>query len=152
MKYLSSRGGQTGLSFQQVGPASLGWLVGGTGQCYSVACQVLFSGYAPDGGLYFPERVPVLEAEQLQELRGLSYPQLVTRLMRLYICQQEIPNNDLDRIVTEAFKSWTEPEQPIKISRLGVGLNIAELFHGPTLAFKDLALSVVGQVCGEMKR
>jgi len=124
MKYISSRGGEKDLTFQ----------------------QVLFAGYAPDGGLYFPERIPKLEAGQLESWKSLSYPDIVKKIMKMFISQDEIPVEDLHRIVDDAFQRFENPDQPIEIARLKNGLNIAELFHGPTLAFKDLALCVVGRL------
>jgi threonine synthase len=124
MRYMSSRGGEAGLSFE----------------------QVLFSGYAKDGGLYFPESVPVLSAVELAEWSKLSYPQIVLRVMQRFVDEDDIPGNDLERLIKQAFKAFKDPENPIKIADLKDGLNVAELFHGPTLAFKDLALGVVGQL------
>jgi len=124
MKYLSSRGGESGLSFE----------------------QVLFSGYAKDGGLYFPESIPVLSPQMLTNWASLSYPDIVRAVMKLYIAHSEIPADDLDKLVEKAFSVFKNPDSPIQIARLKDNLNIAELFHGPTLAFKDLALCVVGQL------
>ena len=108
--------------------------------------QVLFSGYAKDGGLYFPESIPKLSSDQLEEWSRLTYPQIVKRVMEVFIGEEDIPREDLHRLVEEAFKSFKDPETPIQIARLKAGLNVAEMFHGPTLAFKDLALGVVGQL------
>jgi len=124
MRYMSSRGQESGLSFE----------------------QVLFSGYAKDGGLYFPESIPKLSSDQLEEWSRLTYPQIVKRVMEVFIGEEDIPREDLHRLVEEAFKSFKDPETPIQIARLKAGLNVAEMFHGPTLAFKDLALGVVGQL------
>lgn len=124
MKYISSRGKEAGLSFE----------------------QVLFSGYAKDGGLYFPETIPKIDLETLKSWKSLSYPEIVQNVMQLYIGEDEIPGEDLSRLLAAAFSKFKSSEQPIPISRLNGGLNIAELYHGPTLAFKDLALGVVGQL------
>ena len=124
MKYISSRGGEAGLSFE----------------------QVLFSGYAKDGGLYFPETIPQIDLETLKSWKQLAFPEIVRNVMQLYIGEDEIPTEDLSRLLGKAFSKFKSSEQPIPISRLAGGLNIAELYHGPTLAFKDLALGVVGQL------
>ena len=124
MKYISSRGGESGLSFQ----------------------KVLFSGYAKDGGLYFPETIPQISREVLESWKDLSYPQIVSKVMQMYIGEDEISGDDLNILIKKAFTKFKIPEEPINIARLKNGLNIAELFHGPTLAFKDLALGVVGQL------
>ena len=66
--------------------------------------------------------------------------------MQMYIGEDEIPTEDLKRLLENAFSKFKSLDEPIPISRLKNGLNIAELYHGPTLAFKDLALGVVGQL------
>ena len=124
MKYISSRGEETGLSFE----------------------QVLFSGYAKDGGLYFPETIPQIGLETLKSWKNLSYPEIVRNVMQLYIGENEIPTEDLTRLLENAFSKFKSLDEPITISNLKDNLNIAELYHGPTLAFKDLALGVVGQL------
>ena len=82
MKYMSSRGKEKGLSFE----------------------EVLFSGYSSDGGLYFPELIPKLSAEQITQWAGLGYVDLVKELLRLYISESEIPTDDLDVIVEDCFR------------------------------------------------
>ena len=124
MKYISSRGKETGLSFE----------------------EVLFSGYAKDGGLYFPETIPKIDLETLKTWKNLSYPEIVRNVMQLYIGEDEIPTEDLKRLLKNAFSKFKSADKPIPISSLADGLNIAELHQGPTLAFKDLALGVVGQL------
>ena len=124
MKYISSRGKESGLSFQ----------------------EVLFSGYAKDGGLYFPESIPQISQETLSSWRSLSYPDIVCQVMKLFIDEEEISEHELRTLISKAFTKFSDPQAPIKIAKLNNDLNIAELFHGPTLAFKDLALGVVGQL------
>ena len=124
MKYISSRGLESGLSFE----------------------EVLFSGYAKDGGLYFPESIPKLSTETLEAWKDLTYPEIVQNVMRMFIGEEDIPKEDLEPLIKNAFKSFKSEENPIDIAKLSNGLNVAELFNGPTLAFKDLALGVVGQL------
>jgi len=124
MKYQSTRGGEKGLTFR----------------------DVLFSGYAKDGGLYFPESIPCLQPEQLQKMSLCSYTDIVKQILRLFIDESEIPTSDLDNLVDAAFTKFVDPADPIKFAKLKDDAVIAELFHGPTLAFKDLALGVVGQM------
>ena len=114
MKYISSRGGEAGLSFK----------------------EVLFSGYAKDGGLYFPETVPQISLETLTSWKQMSYPDIVAKVMQMFISEEEISEQDLGDLIKKAFLKFKVPETPINIARLENGLNIAELFHGPTLAFK----------------
>jgi len=124
MKYISSRGGEKDLSFK----------------------QVLFAGYAKDGGLYFPESIPTLSKETLESWSKLGYPEIVKNVMSLFIGEEDILSDDLEKLIGQAFQSFEDENMPIQTANLKNGLTIAELFHGPTLAFKDLALGVVGQL------
>ncbi|XP_056259357.1 threonine synthase-like 2 [Seriola aureovittata] len=118
MKYCSTRGGVRGWDFR----------------------DVLFSGYAPDGGMFMPESVPVLHPDTLRSWRGLPYPRLVVEVSSLFIPAQLIPRQDLEVLVAEALSGFSVPEV-VRIARLKEGLSILELFHGETLAFKDLAMT-----------
>ncbi|KAG7163301.1 Threonine synthase-like 2-like [Homarus americanus] len=123
MKYCSTRGLETGLSFK----------------------DVLFSGYAKDGGLYMPDTIPALSKRELEQWREHTYPELMYAIGRKFIDPQEIPDKDLDDIVNSSLQRFKIPEV-VRIEHLQGGLNIVELFHGRTMAFKDLALSVVGNL------
>ncbi|XP_070539628.1 threonine synthase-like 2 [Ptychodera flava] len=123
MKYTSTCGGVSNLTFE----------------------QALFStGFVKDGGLLMPESVPVVSQDTLKEWKDLSYPELCKRIVPLFISEQEIPRNDLNALLDRAFSKFSIAEV-VKVARLKDDLNIAELWHGKTLAFKDLALSCVGQ-------
>ncbi|XP_023816361.1 threonine synthase-like 2 isoform X1 [Oryzias latipes] len=118
MQYCSTRGGVGGWSFR----------------------DVLFSGYAPDGGMFMPETLPVLDPDALRSWRGLSYPRVVVEVASLFIPPQLIPRDDLGVLVEEALSGFSVPEV-VRVARLKDGLTVLELFHGETLAFKDLAMS-----------
>lgn len=66
--------------------------------------------------------------------------------MGMFIGEEDIPKDDLERLISQAFAAFKDPEKPINIASLKASLNVAEMWHGPTLAFKDLALGVVGQL------
>ncbi|XP_068220367.1 threonine synthase-like 2 [Palaemon carinicauda] len=121
MKYCSTRGQEKNLTFE----------------------EVLFSGYAKDGGLYMPEFLPNLSHKEMEQWSKYSYPDLVFAVARKFIDEEEIPSSVLNDIITSCLKRFRIPEV-VRIEKLVGGLNIVELFHGTTLAFKDLALSVVG--------
>ncbi|XP_058472717.1 threonine synthase-like 2 [Solea solea] len=118
MKYCSTRGGVQGWDFR----------------------DVLFSGYAPDGGMFMPESVPVLSSETLRGWRRLSYKDLVVEVASLFIPIQLIPRRDLEVLVSEALSTFSVPDI-VTIARLKGGLSVLELFHGETMAFKDLAMT-----------
>ena len=130
--------------------------------------QCLYSGYAPDGGMYLPDYndIPHITAEQFHQLNQLSYTELVTQLMKLYIDDSEISKSDLQNIVEQSYTNFVRYEpndtdkQVIDIVSLNqLQLNDhsnkqsnshqylqCELWHGTTLAFKDLALQIVGKL------
>ena len=125
VRYVSTRGGE--------GAASLG--------------EAARLGWAPDGGMLLPERIP--EAP-LGRWRGLAYPALVLEVLALFAAGDD---DALDRpllatAVERAFRKelWPPPEVvPVVKTRLGGGqvVHVSELFHGPSLAFKDLGMQVL---------
>lgn len=118
MKYCSTRGGVHGWDFR----------------------DVLFSGFAPDGGMFMPESLPMLSSDTLRCWKGLPYTKLVVEVASLFIPTQLIPRDDLEVLVGEALSGFSVPEV-VRIARLKNGLSVLELFHGDTLAFKDLAMT-----------
>lgn len=118
MRYCSTRAGVQGCSFR----------------------DVLFSGYAADGGMFMPENLPLLSVEMLRSWRRLSYRQLLCEVCKLFIPEQEMPRDQLEGLVSSALSSFSVPDA-VRLVQLKDSLSILELFHGETLAFKDLALS-----------
>ena len=100
------------------------------------------TGLAPDGGLYLPERMPDL-SDDLRRLEGLDYASLCSEFMRVFAT--DIPADTLRRIVTASYTRFTDPAiAPLR--PLAKGLYVLELWHGPTLAFKDFALQLLGNL------
>jgi len=122
MKYQSSRGGYNDLSFE----------------------KVLFSGYAPDGGLFVPQVIPKVDKETLKSWSHLSYIDLAKEFLPMFIDETEIPKLELSALIDEAF-SLTRFDIVAPLRNLR-GFHVLELFHGPTLAFKDLALGLTGRL------
>ncbi|XP_028618183.1 threonine synthase-like 2 isoform X1 [Grammomys surdaster] len=104
----------------------------------------LFSGYAPDGGLYMPEELPKLDKETLRHWSTLSYRSLVKELCALFIGPELIPRHDLNDLIDRAFSRFRHRDV-VHLCKLKNGLNILELWHGVTYAFKDLSLSCTAQ-------
>jgi len=104
--------------------------------------DVLLAGLAEDGGLFVPERMPVIDRERLRSLAGLPYPELAARVMALFAGDSfDLP--ELRRLCAAAYGNFGHAAVAPLI-QLDERLWLLELFHGPTLAFKDLALQLVG--------
>jgi len=121
LKYLSTRGDATPRGFS----------------------EILLEGLAPDGGLYLPERYPRVDASTLARWRGLSYADLAFEILSLYV--DDIPAGDLRTLCRRVYSSATFGSDAIAPLRaLEPGLWIEGLSNGPTLAFKDMAMQLLG--------
>ncbi len=119
MRYISTRGATPPLSFQ----------------------DAVLTGLAPDGGLLLPEALPSF-AERLDDWRALSFPELATEVFARFA--DDIPQARISEIVRGAYGTFRHGEI---VPLVDVGnLHVMELFHGPTLAFKDVALQVLGRL------
>ena len=104
--------------------------------------DVLLAGLAPDGGLYVPEAWPRLDADALRRMRGHSYAEIAATVVAPFL-GSAIEPNALKSLVAGAYAGFGHAAvAPLK--QLGPELWLMELFHGPTLAFKDYALQLVG--------
>lgn len=104
---------------------------------------VLLSGLARDGGLFVPATWPQIEGHQIAALNGLSYADIVTRIVRPFIESELINDADLASIVTQAYAGFRDAAVAPLVP-LDEDTFLLELFHGPTLAFKDFALQLLG--------
>jgi len=106
--------------------------------------DVLLAGLARDGGLYVPESWPQFSENQIRSFRGLSYQELAVKIMMPFL-GGAIPETDFQAMVEDSYTQFDDPAiAPIK--QIGTNMWIAELFHGPTLAFKDYPLQLVGRL------
>jgi threonine synthase len=101
-------------------------------------------GLADDGGLLVPYEIPVVSAAKLKEWQELSYQELVLEIFSLYT-NDEIPYEDLKKMVYDGYATFRHPEVT-PVHKLSDDLYLLELFHGPTFAFKDIALQFMGQL------
>ena len=106
--------------------------------------DVLLTGLARDGGLYLPAIWPVFSVDHLREMRGLSYAELAAEVMAPFV-EGAIERDAFDRIVAETYAGFTH-NAVAPLVQLGTNEYLMELFHGPTLAFKDYALQLVGRL------
>jgi len=106
--------------------------------------DVLLAGLARDGGLYVPETWPRLSAETIKAFRGKPYPEVAVEVMRPFI-GGEITDSDLRRMCEEAYDGFRNGSvAPLRT--LSPDNHILELFHGPTLAFKDVAMQLLARL------
>ena len=105
---------------------------------------VLLAGLAEDGGLYVPEVWPSFSADDLRAMQGLSYPALVARVMAPFTAGSIDPAT-LQALAEDAYRDFARPAIA-PLVHLEHGLWAQELFHGPTLAFKDLAMQMLGRL------
>ena len=122
MKYVSTRSAAPKLNFE----------------------DVLLTGLAVDGGLYLPEKWPKFSKNDLNRLAGLSYVDLAVEIIQPYV-GNDISKSDLADLIKESYQGFLHPAiAPLR--KLKKTLWLMELFHGPTLAFKDYPLQVVGRL------
>lgn len=109
--------------------------------------DAVMTGLAKDGGLFIPSHIPKLPSDFVSKWKGLTFEQLAFNIMRQYIETSEIPDDDLRSLVEKSYSTFRSAEvTPIKALDSESGLYLLELFHGPTYAFKDVALQFVGNL------
>lgn len=107
--------------------------------------QILLGGLASDGGLTMPERYPTFDFAELERLRGLSYPELAFEIISRFA--NDIPSGDLRSIISRTYTAEAfQSEEITPLKTLEPGLHILGLSGGPTLAFKDIALQLLGNL------
>ena len=106
--------------------------------------DILLEGLAADGGLYMPEKYPRFSAEDLEKMRSMKYPELAFTVLSKYI--DDIPPLDLRRIVDETYKAEIFGPNIVPVRRLDDDFYLLKLSEGPTLAFKDIALQLLGRL------
>jgi len=120
MKYISTRGGIAAISFT----------------------EAVMMGLATDGGLLLPRTIPRVDRSTFESWQGLSYQDLAFEVMSRFI--DDIPASDLKSLITASYAPFDHPEVTPLVHL--DGLHILELFHGPTFAFKDIALQFLGNL------
>ena len=122
IRYISTRGKAPTLSFQ----------------------DAVLAGLASDGGLYLPDHIPEFSMAEIDAMQGMSYPELAYVVISRFV-DESIAPSDLKHIIDEAYKTFRHSAvAPLK--QLDAHTFVLELFHGPTLAFKDFALQFLGHL------
>ena len=122
MKYISTRGKAPELNFE----------------------QVLLTGLASDGGLYVPQSLPEFSREEIAAMGALDYPQLAEKIITPFVGDC-IPQNDLRLMLAQTYAEFRHSAVAPMV-QIGSNQWVLELFHGPTLAFKDFALQLLGRL------
>lgn len=106
------------------------------------------TGLAPDGGLYIPSSIPTLPVDWEQKWSSYTFQQLSVAVLSLFVSPTEISPGELKDLVEKSYESFRHSEvTPLKKLKGGVGERyILELWHGPTYAFKDVALQLLGNL------
>jgi threonine synthase len=106
--------------------------------------DVMLAGLARDGGLYVPERWPVLDRASIESFAGKPYAEVAVEVIRPFL-GDGMTEADLARMTREAYGDFHHPAVA-PLTELNPNLFVLELFHGPTLAFKDLAMQLVARL------
>jgi len=106
--------------------------------------DVMLAGLARDGGLYVPESWPRLAGETILGFAGKPYAEVAVEIIRLFAADS-IPDGELARMAREAYGAFRHPAVA-PIAQLGANTFALELFHGPTLAFKDVAMQLLARL------
>lgn len=122
MRYISTRGDAPTLNFE----------------------EVLLAGLARDGGLYVPETLPQFTPEQIGAMRGKPYNELAFEVIQPFVSGC-IANEDLQRLIDQSYAEFRHAAVA-PLVQLDTNHWVLELFHGPTLAFKDFALQLLGRL------
>jgi threonine synthase len=122
VKYISTRGQSPALNFE----------------------EVMLTGLAPDGGLYVPEQLPQFSKEEIASWAGLPYNELAMKIVAPFV-DGDIPSADLKAIIDDTYKQFRHTGVA-PLVQLAKNDWVLELFHGPTLAFKDFALQLLGRL------
>ena len=122
MRYISTRGNAPALSFE----------------------EVVLTGMASDGGLYVPEHIPEFSHDEIAAMAGLPYTEIAFRVMKPFV-GGEIDDDTFRRLIDETYATFKH-DAVVPLKQLSHNHYLLELFHGPTLAFKDVALQLLGRL------
>lgn len=122
MRYISTRGQAPALTFE----------------------EAMMTGLARDGGLYVPETVPTLSADEIEDMAGKSYEDIAFAVMRPFL-GDTFTDDEFRDLIAKAYAGFGHDARA-PLVQLAPNHFLLELFHGPTLAFKDFAMQIIGQM------
>ncbi|WP_160719393.1 threonine synthase [Bacillus sp. USDA818B3_A] len=106
--------------------------------------DTVLMGLANDGGLLVPEKIPQIPAEKLEAMSKLTYQELAYEIFSYYV-DGEIPADELKALIEKSYATFRHPEVT-PVQKIKDNMYVLELFHGPTFAFKDIALQFLGNL------
>ena len=109
--------------------------------------EVFLKGLADDCGLFVTKKIPTFTKDDLKSFKNLTYNELATKII-LKFCSDEFDEKTIKEIINKSYKKF-RVKNIVEIRKLGK-INLLELFHGPTLAFKDIAMQVIGNMYEEI--
>ena len=121
MEYISTRNSQKNFTFK----------------------DVFLKGLASDGGLFVPKKIPKFTSQELEKLKNLSYKELAVKII-LKFCKDEFNEKEIIDLVNSSYRNF-RVDDVVTVKKIGK-INLLELFHGPTLAFKDIAMQIIGNM------
>jgi threonine synthase len=110
--------------------------------------DIFLRGLAPGGGLFLPSEIKHYDKSELEKLSLLPYADLATEIL-FHFCSNDIDKTELKILIKKAYQGFEEKEV-VSIKKIG-NINLLELYHGPTLAFKDIAMQVIGNMYDHLK-
>ena len=105
--------------------------------------DIFLRGLAPDGGLFLPSEIKKYSQSEIKDLSKLSYVELATEII-FNFCKKDIEKDQLQALIEKAYGNFKNKEV-VNLKKVG-DINLLELYHGPTLAFKDIAMQVIGNM------
>ena len=105
--------------------------------------DIFLRGLAPGGGLFLPSEIKEYNKEELKKLSQLNYKDLATEII-FNFCSNAISKDELNSLIEKSYNSFIDSEV-VKLKKIGE-INLLELYHGPTLAFKDIAMQIIGNM------
>ena len=108
--------------------------------------EILLGGLAPDGGLYMPKSLRSFSIEEINELENSSYEELTSKILYQFV-EEEITREEFKKIISTSYMDFRDKDI-VSLVNLEEKKWILELFHGPTLAFKDIAMQLLGALLG----
>ena len=110
--------------------------------------DIFLRGLAPGGGLFLPSEIKKYNQVELNGLSKLSYKELATEII-FNFCKDEVSKNELKSLIQKSYNNFKN-EEVVNLKKLG-DINLLELYNGPTLAFKDIAMQVIGNLYEHLK-